>query len=87
MKYNQFVYFSAFSAEQQETLKAYFSPDSERSIFKDVPLEQADEFKRLARVLNPGSRIRVRYRGKRIDSMHLTTLKRNANRLAIYIDN
>jgi hypothetical protein len=87
MKCNQFIYFSAFSTEQQETLKTYFSPVSERSIFKDVPLEQAHEFKRLARILNPGCRIRVRYRGKRIDGMRLTTLKRNANRLAIYVDN
>ena len=87
MKYDQFMYFSAFSAEQQETLKAYFSPDRERSIFKDVPLEQAGEFKHLARVLNPGCRIRVRYRGPRIDGMRLTTLKRNANRLTIYVDN
>lgn len=86
MKYDQFMYFSACSAKQQETLKAYFSPDRERSIFKDVPLEQADEFKRFARVLNPGCRIRVRYRGPRYDGMRLTTLKRNANRLAIYVD-
>jgi hypothetical protein len=86
MKYDQFVYFGAFSTEQQKTLKAYFSSDSERSIFKNVPLEQADEFKHLARVLNPGCRIRVRYRGPRIDSMRLTTLKRNANRLTIYVD-
>jgi hypothetical protein len=86
MKYNQFMYFSVFSADQQETLKTYFSPDSERSIFKDVPLEQADEFKRLACILNPGCRIRVRYRGPRYDSMRLTCLKQNARSVAIYVD-
>jgi hypothetical protein len=87
MKYDQFMYFSAFSADQQETLKAYFSPDCECSIFKGVPLEQADEFKRLARILNPGCRIRVRYRGPRYDSMRQTCLKRNARSVAIYVDN
>ena len=86
MKYDQFMYFSACSTEQQETLKSYFSPDSERSVFKDVPLEQADEFKHLARVLNPGCRIRVRYRGPRYDGMRLTTLKRDARRVSIYAD-
>jgi hypothetical protein len=86
MKYDQFIFFSALSAEQQENIKAYFSPDRERSIFKDVPLDRADEFKQLARILNPGGRVRVRYRGKRIDSMRQTTLKRNAKRVAIYVD-
>jgi hypothetical protein len=86
MKYDQFMYFSAFSAEQQETLKTYFSPVSERSIFKDVPLEQADEFKRLACILNPNRKIRVRYRGPRYDSMRLTCLKQNARSVAIYVD-
>jgi hypothetical protein len=86
MKYDQFTFFGAFSTEQQETIKSYFSPPTESSIFKDVPLDRAEEFKRLARILNPGCRVRVRYRGKRIDSMRQTTLKRNANCLSIYVD-
>lgn len=86
MKYDRFVLFSAFPAEEQEAIKAYFSPINERSIFKDVPLDRADEFKNIARVLNPGYRVRVRYRGKRVDIMRQTTLKRNANRVAIYVD-
>lgn len=86
MKYDQFMYFSACSTEQQETIKSYLSPNGERSVFKDVPLEQAEEFKHLARVLNPGCRIRLRYRGPRYDGMRLTTLKRDGRRVAIYAD-
>ena len=86
MKYDQFMYCSAFSAEQQEVLKPFFSPDSERSIFKGVPVNRAEEFKRIARAIHPGRKVRVRFRGPREGGMRDYTLKRKARSVAIYVD-
>jgi hypothetical protein len=86
MKYDQFIYFSVFSSKQQDMIKPFFSPVTERSIFKGVPMERIEEFKQIACIINPGCKIRVRFRGKRIDGMRLTTLKRHAQSVAIYIN-
>jgi hypothetical protein len=86
MKYDRFFYFATLSLEQQEKLKPYFSPDSESSLFKYVPVHRKEEFKQIAKQLNPGCRVRVRFRGKRSGAMRDYTLERNAHSVAIYVD-
>jgi hypothetical protein len=86
MKYDQFMYFSAFSAEQQDALKPFFSPDCESSIFKGVPVDRAEEFKRIARIIYPSCKVRVRFRGPREGGMRDYTLKRKARSVSIYVD-
>jgi hypothetical protein len=74
------------SAEQHTRFDAMISPDAEDSLFKQIPVNQAEEDKQIARRMFPDRKIRVRYRGPRHDSMRLTCLKRNARSVAIYVD-
>ncbi len=86
MKYDKFIFFSALSVEQQQKLKSYFSPDQESSLFKHVPIARMEEFKQLARMLNPGHPVRVRFRGKRSGGMRDYTKKCHAHSVSIYVD-
>lgn len=86
MNYDKFIYFSAFSAEDQEKIKHYFSPASESSLFKHVPIERMEEFKQIARTINPGCPVRVRFRGKRSGGMRDYTKKCHAHSVSIYVD-
>ncbi len=86
MKYDKFIFFSAFSQQEQQRIEQYFSPESESSLFKYVPVHRMEEFKQIARRLNPGRQVRVRFRGKRSGAMRDYTLKRNAHSVAIYVD-
>lgn len=86
MKYDRFVYFAALSAEQQDRLKNYFSPSDESSLFKHVPISQMEEFKQIARMIAPGRRVRVRFRGKRSGAMRDYTKKCHAHSVSIYVD-
>ena len=65
----------------------YKSPANETSLVKNVPMEHLIKARQEVRDAFPGRRIVARFRGPRYDGMRLTTLKRNANRLAIYVDN
>lgn len=86
MKYDKFMFFSVLSREQQQNLGPYISPDQESSFFKHVPIDRMEEFKKLARLLNPGHRVRVRFRGKRSGGMRDYTKKCHAHSVAIYVD-
>lgn len=86
MKYDKFMFFAGFSKEQQQQLKPYFSPDQESSLFKHVPISRMEEFKRIARTLNPGHPVRVRFRGKRSGAMRDYTKKCHAHSVSIYVD-
>jgi hypothetical protein len=86
MKYDKFFYFTCFSSEQQEAIAPYFSPDSESSLFKYVPIHRMEEFKQIARRINPNGKIRARFRGKRSGAMRDYTLKKDAHSVAIYVD-
>jgi hypothetical protein len=86
MKFDRFIYFSIFSAQQQEMIKSYFSPEHESSIFKQVPIDQMEQFKRIARMLNPGRPIRVRFRGKRSGAQRDYTKKCHAHSVSVYVD-
>jgi hemolysin-activating ACP:hemolysin acyltransferase len=74
------------SAEQHTQFNANISPETEDSLFKQIPVNHAEEAKQIARNMFPDRKVRVRYRGPRYDSMRLTCLKRNARSVAIYVD-
>jgi hypothetical protein len=74
------------SAEQHTRFDAMISPETEDSLFKQIPVNHAEEVKQIARAMFPDRRIRVRYRGPRYDFMRQTCLKRNARSVAIYVD-
>lgn len=86
MKYDKFLFFSVLSREQQQKLEPFIAPDKESSLFKHVPLTRMEEFKTLARTLNPGHRVRVRFRGKRSGAMRDYTKKCDAHSVTIYVD-
>ena len=86
MKYDKFIYFSALSAEKQDIVKNHFSPSRESSLFKHVPIKQMEEFKQIARLINPGRRVRVRFRGPRSGAMRDYTKKCHAHSVTIYVD-
>jgi hypothetical protein len=86
MVHNKFMYFSTLSTEQHKQYYSYLSPVEERSLFKGIPVTRVEEFKTLARVLNPGRTIRVRFRGPREGGMRDYCLKRKARSVAIYVD-
>ena len=86
MNFDRFFYFTRFDSQQFQELKPYFSPDSESSLFKGVPVDRMEEFKLLARQLVPQGRIRARFRGPREGGMRDYTLKRKARSVAIYVD-
>ena len=86
MKYDKFIYFSCFSNCQQQELAKYFSPGNESSLFKQVPVDRQEEFKQIARMLNPGHPIRVRFRGKRSGAQRDYTKKCHAHSVSIYVD-
>lgn len=87
MQNGRFFCFMHMSAEQHTQFNANISPETEVSLFKQIPVNHAEEAKQIARNMFPNCSIRVRYRGPRYDGMRLTTLKRNANRVSIYVDN
>lgn len=82
----RFMCFMYMSAEQHKTFGANISPDTEDSLFKQVPVDRMEQVKQITRSMFPDRRIRVRYRGPRHDSMRQTCLKRNARSVAIYVD-
>lgn len=86
MKYNQFIWFAGFSQEQKKKISPFFSPEQESSLFKYVPIDRMEEFKNIARILNPGKNVRVRFRGRRSGAMRDYTLKKDAIAVAIYVD-
>lgn len=86
MEFDRFVYFSVFSTVQQAQLQEYFSPDSENSLFKGVPVDRLDEFRQIARIMAPGRPVRARFRGPRSGTMRDYTKKCHARSVAIYID-
>jgi hypothetical protein len=86
MKYDKFIFFSAFSQQEQQRIEQYFSPDSESSLFKYVPIHRMEEFKQIAQHINPNGKIRARFRGKRSGAMRDYTLKKDAHSVAIYVD-
>lgn len=86
MQNGRFFCFMHMSAEQHTRFDAMISPETEDSLFKQIPVNHAEEVKQIARGMFPNRRIRVRYRGPRHDSMRLTCLKQNARSVAIYVD-
>lgn len=86
MNFDRFFYFTQFDAQRFQQLQPYFSPDGERSLFKNVPVDRMEEFKQIARSVLPGHRVRTRFRGPRRDCMRLTTLKHDARSAVIYVD-
>jgi hypothetical protein len=86
MQFDKFFYFSAFSSQQQQQLDPYFSPDHESSLFKGVPVDRMEEFKRIAKMVVPMAKLRVRFRGPREGAMRDYTLKRKARSVAIYVN-
>jgi hypothetical protein len=74
------------SAEQHTRFDAMISPETEDSLFKQIPVNHMEEVKQIARNMFPNRKIRVRYRGPRYDFMRQTCLKQNARSVAIYVD-
>lgn len=81
MKLDRFQTFALLTADQQQLIQPYLSPDNEQSIVKRVPLSQLDQVKSVLSKLMP---VRVIYRGPRRDAMRLFCLRRDARSAAIY---
>ena len=59
MKLDKFTIFACFSAEDQELLSKYISPDCEYSSFKGIPMSLYNKVTRLLPMKNR----RIRFRG------------------------
>ena len=86
MKLDKFTIFACFSAEEQELISKYISPDCEYSSFKNIPMSLYDQITRLL----PNKNRRIRFRGtsksnynRPRDFIH----KDKADTFAIYYDN
>ena len=57
-------------------------------VASNLPIEQLEQVRRQYRLLAKlsGSKMRIRYRGPRYDTMRLYCLKRNARAFSIYFD-
>jgi len=86
MQNGRFLCFMHMSTNQHKEFGTNISPDTEDSLFKQVPVNRMEEVKQITRGMFPDRKIRVRYRGPRYDSMRQTCLKRNARSVAIYVD-
>lgn len=61
-----------------------FKTTNESGFYKNIPIEKLSEVKQFFK--DQGIKVRIRYRGKRLDGMRLTCLKENAKRFSIYIE-
>lgn len=76
--------FFCLANEDKEFLGQYVSPSSERSTFKDIPIQHLDRTKRLLRSV--GYPARIVYRGPRRDQIDPSfTKKRDAERFCVYV--
>ena len=64
----------------------YCSPVNERSVIKNVPIQDLVKAKQEVRDAYPGRRLVIRFRGPRYDWMRLYCLKRNARAFSVYFD-
>ena len=64
-----------------ERLVQYSASGTDVALYKDIPIADLKEVQRALR----GMGFRYRFRGPRYDSMRAYTLKRHANRFAIYV--
>ena len=64
----------------------YRSPVNERSVIKNVPIQDLVKAKQEVRDAYPGRRLVIRFRGPRHDWMRLYCLKRNARAFSVYFD-
>jgi hypothetical protein len=83
---NDFLLFSTLTAFEQNIIKSYRSPKDERSLVKQVPVKELEFVKGIVKKAFPDKKLRVRFRGPRIDGMRLTTLKRNARAASVYFN-
>jgi len=86
MQNGRFFCFMHMSAQQHQEFGINISPDTEDSLFKQIPLDRMEQVKQIARSMFPDRKIRVRYRGPRYDAMRQTCKKQNAKSVSIYVD-
>ena len=65
-------------------LNQYLSPESEVSVYKDIPIDKLDITRKILNHYGFYGKYRIKYRGPRYDFMAGTCLKSNAKRFAIY---
>ena len=86
MKLDKFTIFACFSAEDQELLSKYISPDVEYSSFKGIPMSLFDTVTRML----PNKNRRIRFRGTSKPGYNRPRdyiRKEFADTFAVYYDN
>ncbi len=78
--------YADYSLEDQQLLRKYISPMSDRSMFKGIPIELYDYVTRLLPVKNR----RIKFRGPSSSTFKrspFNTIKSEATSFAVYYDN
>jgi len=65
-------------------LKQYISPETESSVYKDIPIDKLETVKKILNHNGFTGKYRIKYRGPREDILASYCIKRKAKRFAIY---
>jgi len=82
----KFLMFSCLTIDEHSILEQYFSPEDERSTFKNVPMNLHSSVIQLLNTM-PIQRKRIRYRGPRPKNLWMNDCtKAMAERFSVYIE-